>query len=85
MMAHRLAGRPVADEQSEDTRIYLVLVNDEEQYSLWLAELRVPAGWRAVGKSGTKQECLDYVNEVWTDMRPLSLRRAMGQPAKEQG
>ena len=62
-----------------------MLVNDEEQYSLWLAELRVPAGWRAAGKSGTKQECLDYVNEVWTDMRPLSLRQAMDQPAKEQG
>jgi MbtH protein len=75
----------VADEQSEDTRTYLVLVNDEEQYSLWLAELRVPAGWRAAGKSGTKQECLDYVNEVWTDMRPLSLRRTMDRPAKEQG
>jgi len=75
----------VADEQSEDTRTYIVLVNDEEQYSLWLAELRVPAGWRAAGKSGTKQECLDYVNEVWTDMRPLSLRQAMDQPAKEQG
>jgi MbtH protein len=84
-MAHRLAGGPVASEQDEDTRTYTVLVNDEEQYSLWLAELRVPAGWRAVGKSGTKQECLDYVNEVWTDMRPLSLRRAKDLPAAEQG
>jgi len=62
-----------------------VLVNDEEQYSLWLAELRIPAGWRAVGKVGTKQECLDYVDEVWTDMRPLSLRRAMEQAAEKQG
>ncbi len=75
----------MASDQSEDTRTYTVLVNDEEQYSLWLAELRIPAGWRAVGKAGTKQECLDYVNELWTDMRPLSLRRAMDQPADKQG
>ncbi len=75
----------MASDQSEDTRTYTVLVNDEEQYSLWLAELRIPAGWRAVGKTGTKQECLDYVNELWTDMRPLSLRRAMDQPADKQG
>ena len=54
-----------------------MLVNDEEQYSLWVAELRVPAGWRPAGKVGTKQECLDYVRSVWTDMRPLSLRRQM--------
>ena len=75
----------MANEQDEDRRTYTVLVNDEEQYSLWLADLRVPAGWRAAGKVGTKQECLDYVRSVWTDMRPLSLRRAMEQPAKPQG
>lgn len=75
----------MASEQGEDTRTYTVLVNDEEQYSLWLAELRIPAGWRAVGKVGTKQECLDYVNEVWTDMRPLSLRRATDLPREEPG
>lgn len=84
-MMLRLAGEPVASEQDEDARAYTVLVNEEEQYSLWLADLRIPAGWRAVGKSGTKQECLDYVNKVWTDMRPLSLRRAMDQPAEKQG
>jgi MbtH protein len=62
----------------EDTRFYTVLVNDEEQYSLWLKDKPVPAGWRAVGKEGTKDECSQYVDEVWVDMRPLSLRKKMG-------
>ena len=62
----------------EDTRAYVVLMNDEEQYSLWLKSNPVPAGWRAVGFEGSKQECSHYVDEVWTDMRPLSLRRRMG-------
>jgi MbtH protein len=70
---------------SDDARTYTVLVNDEEQYSLWLADLQIPAGWRAAGKTGTKQECLDYVRAVWTDMRPLSLRRAMAQQDKDGG
>jgi len=72
----------VGSDEAEDTRPYTVLVNDEEQYSLWLAELEVPHGWRAAGKTGTRQECLDYVRAVWTDMRPLSLRKAMEQPGK---
>lgn len=57
--------------------LYEVLVNDEEQYSLWPAEKAVPAGWRTAGKRGTKEVCMAYVDEVWTDMRPLSLRKAM--------
>ena len=69
----------MAGEQNDDARTYTVLVNEEEQYSLWLADLSVPAGWRAVGKVGTKQECLDYVRTVWIDMRPLSLRKAMSE------
>jgi MbtH protein len=56
---------------------YQVLVNDEEQYSLWPASHEVPAGWRSAGKEGSKQECMDYVDEVWTDMRPRSLRERM--------
>ncbi|AHH97303.1 MbtH family NRPS accessory protein [Kutzneria viridogrisea] len=56
---------------------YQVLVNDEEQYSLWPLDNEVPAGWRAVGKQGSKQECMSYVDEVWTDMRPRSLREQM--------
>ncbi len=60
--------------EEEDTRDYEVLVNGEEQYSLWLAGQQIPNGWRQVGPRGKKQVCLDYVKEVWTDMRPLSLR-----------
>ena len=70
------------NETDEDRRTYLVVVNDEEQYSIWLADRRIPAGWTATGKSGTKQECLDHIDEVWTDMRPLSLRRQMDGAAE---
>lgn len=66
---------------TEDVRQYSVVVNDEEQYSIWLAERELPAGWRAAGKSGTKDECLQHIAEVWTDMRPLSLRRKMAETA----
>lgn len=51
-----------------------VLVNNEEQYSLWSQDKAVPAGWRKAGKQGGKAECLAYIEEVWTDMRPLSVR-----------
>jgi len=61
----------------EDTRIYDVVMNHEEQYSIWLKGKEIPAGWVAVGKSGMKPECLAYIDEVWTDMRPLSLRKHM--------
>ena len=61
----------------EDAIIYNVVMNHEEQYSIWPVDREIPAGWRAVGKSGSKQECLDYIKEVWTDMRPLSLRKKM--------
>lgn len=64
------------DEQ-EDTRSYVVVVNHEDQYSIWLDGREVPGGWRTVGKNGSKKECLDHISEVWTDMRPLSLRRKM--------
>ncbi|MDT4291642.1 MbtH family protein [Methylomonas sp. MO1] len=63
----------------EDTTIYQVVVNDEEQYSIWPDYKEIPGGWRAVGSKGPKQECLDYINEVWTDMCPLSLRKHMQQ------
>ena len=61
----------------EDTRTYTVVVNHEEQYSIWFAGRDIPLGWREVGKTGTKAECLAYIEEVWTDMRPLSLRKQM--------
>ena len=57
-----------------DSRVYTVLVNHEEQYSLWLKSQPIPNGWRATGQEGTKEACLDYVGRVWTDMTPLSLR-----------
>ncbi|MFB7761134.1 MbtH family protein [Streptomyces xiamenensis] len=58
---------------------FVVVINDEEQYSVWAAERPVPAGWRALEISGTRQECLDHIGTVWTDMRPRSLRVAMGE------
>ena len=61
----------------DDEGIYQVLRNDEEQYSLWPVELDVPAGWSPVGKQGSQAECSAYVDEVWTDMRPRSLREQM--------
>jgi MbtH protein len=60
-----------------DTMVYKVVVNHEEQYSLWPAERENTLGWRDAGKQGTKEECLAYIKEVWVDMRPLSLRRRM--------
>lgn len=67
---------------AEDTRTYVVLVNHEEQYSLWLQGKEAPLGWSVVGQPGSKEECLAYVKEVWTDMRPLSLReRPEASPA----
>jgi MbtH protein len=72
------------DEQ-EDTTIYTVVVNHEEQYSIWPADRELPLGWNAVGKIGLKAECLAYIKEVWTDMRPLSLRKKMEELQKNQG
>lgn len=64
------------DEQ-EDVTIYKVVVNHEEQYSIYPFERTNPLGWNDVGKTGSKAECLDHIKEVWTDMRPLSLRLRM--------
>ncbi|MEZ5064920.1 MAG: MbtH family NRPS accessory protein [bacterium] len=64
-------------DETEDTTIYTVVVNHEEQYSIWPADRELPAGWKEAGKQGRKAECLEWVKEVWTDMRPLSLRREM--------
>lgn len=61
----------------DDDARYQVLRNDEDQYSLWLADLDVPAGWQQVGVEGSKDECTTYVDRVWTDMRPRSLRQRM--------
>jgi MbtH protein len=61
----------------DDNTIFRVVVNDEEQYSIWPDYRAMPAGWRDAGKSGKKDECLAWIDQVWTDMRPLSLRKAM--------
>ena len=71
-------------DDQEDTTIYTVVINHEEQYSIWQADRDLPLGWSAVGKTGTKQECLDYIEEVWTDMRPLSLRKKMEEMERER-
>ncbi|QCW82868.1 MbtH family protein [Methylotuvimicrobium buryatense] len=67
----------------EDTTIYQVVINHEEQYSIWPEYKDIPNGWKAVGPKGLKQICLDYINETWTDMRPLSLRQHMQQAGLE--
>lgn len=70
--------------EDDDTRTYDVVLNHEEQYSIWAKGREIPAGWVAVGKSGPKAECLKYIDEVWTDMRPLSLRKHMEAFEAEQ-
>ena len=64
-------------DSEEDNTVYKVVVNHEEQYSIWPAERENAPGWNDAGKTGTKAECLAHIEEVWTDMRPLSLRKAM--------
>ena len=70
-----------SDDEQEDTTLYKVVVNHEEQYSIWAAYRDNPLGWRDAGKSGLKADCLAYIQEVWTDMRPLSLRKRMDELA----
>ena len=70
-------------EQTEDKTIYAVVVNDEEQYSIWPDARVMPRGWRKAGKIGLKEECLAFIREVWVDMRPRSLRIAMSELAPE--
>jgi MbtH protein len=69
--------------EREDDTIYKVVVNDEGQYSIWPADRENARGWKDAGKQGTKQECLAYIEEVWTDQRQNSLRRKMGERSKE--
>ena len=73
-------------DEEEDNRDYIVVVNHEEQYSIWLADKELPLGWTKVGFKGKKPECLAYIKEVWTDMRPLALRKKMQETelTKEQ-
>jgi MbtH protein len=67
----------MSQDEREDETIYKVVMNHEEQYSIWPADRDNALGWVDAGKSGTKAECLAYIQEVWTDMRPRSLRKEM--------
>lgn len=74
----------MASSQQDLRTIFRVVVNGEEQYSIWPADAAPPAGWKEAGKSGEKDECIAYIDQVWTDMRPLSLRNQIdrsNQPA----
>lgn len=64
-------------DNSEDKTLYYTVINEEEQYSIWPEGREVPLGWRIIGEAQSKEKCLDYIEEVWTDMRPLSLRKYM--------
>ena len=66
------------DDESID---YFVVINDEEQYSIWPAHRDVPNGWRAVGPARSREDCLTYIEQTWTDMRPKSVREAMARQA----
>jgi MbtH protein len=69
---------PVDSAQAQEgTPAWAVVVNHEEQFSVWPADQEPPAGWTAVGVRGTREECLAHISTVWTDLRPLSLRRRM--------
>ena len=70
----------ISDE--DDSTIYKVVVNHEQQYSIYPADRANPLGWNNTGKTGRKSECLAYIKEVWKDMRPLSLRLRMMDPIK---
>lgn len=70
------------DDFTIDGDLHKVLINEEGQYSLWPAGQKAPAGWNEVGKTGSKAECSAYVDAHWTDMRPISLQRAMAQKTR---
>jgi uncharacterized protein YbdZ (MbtH family) len=72
------------DDTEEDQQTYRVVANDEEQYSIWLADQELPDGWHDAGHSGRKAACLSYIDQVWTDMRPLSLRTFMAEHADDE-
>ena len=68
----------------EDTTIYVVVVNHEEQYSIWPADRENALGWNDAGFQGSKADCLAHIEQVWTDMRPKSLRDKMAQAGLDQ-
>jgi MbtH protein len=62
-----------------DDQTFQVVVNDEEQYSIWQEGRELPLGWKPVGYTGTREACLDHVEEIWTDITPLSVRQALAR------
>ena len=72
-------------DDKEDKTTYKVVVNQEEQYSLWPADRESAPGWRDAGKTGDKADCLDFIKTVWKDMRPLSLRKKMAESHARDG
>jgi MbtH protein len=78
-----MKGDDMSRDTQEDQTIYKVVINHEDQYSIWPQHRSNPLGWKDVGKSGLKAECLAYIQEVWTDMRPRSLREKMDAKAAQ--
>ena len=72
----------MSDQDREDTTIYTAVMNHEEQYSIWPADRENAPGWKDAGKQGPKAECLEHIKQVWTDMRPLSLRKKMEEQSR---
>lgn len=72
------------EDQEDENRIYHVVMNHEEQYSIWPANREIPAGWHEAGKTGPKAQCLAYIKEVWTDMTPLSVRKSREERRKKE-
>ncbi len=79
-----MADKPTVrvDAYTIDGDRFKVIVNDEEQYSIWPEQKAIPAGWHDKGFAGSKAEVTEYIDQHWTDMRPASLRKAMGAAAK---
>ncbi|WP_339925216.1 MbtH family NRPS accessory protein [uncultured Cyclobacterium sp.] len=71
--------------EEEEKNLFLVVINHEEQYSIWPHEKVIPNGWRAEGQEGTKEKCLEYIEKVWTNMQPLSVRKVLESAEKNIG
>lgn len=69
----------MSPDEDDDRTTYKVVMNAEEQYSIWPADRNLPLGWFDVGVEGDRAVCLARIRELWTDMRPLSLRRALAE------
>ena len=72
------------NQTSDDNKIYHIVINEEEQYSIWPASKDIPNGWHKAGIQGLKEDCLLHIKEVWTDMRPLSLRNKMAVTSESE-